>query len=85
MFRPASYLTAATVKSAYEAGLAAIRAGQTEFDLGDITAADSSAVAALLAWKRAALQQGSPLAFRNLPANLHSLADLYGVAELLHH
>jgi phospholipid transport system transporter-binding protein len=50
-----------------------------------LTAVDSAAVATLLAWQRAALERGSALRFTNLPANLQSLIELYGVADLLHH
>jgi phospholipid transport system transporter-binding protein len=83
MFRPASPFNANTARSLYETGLAAIRAGQTSIDLADLTNADSTAIAALVGWRRAALHQGSALSFANVPANLHSLATLYGVAELL--
>jgi len=67
-----------------EAGLRAIADGQAEIDLGELTAVDSAAVATLLAWQRAARSRNRTLAFRNLPANLQSLADLYGVTALLH-
>lgn len=83
MFRPVSPFNASTAKSLYEAGLAAIRAGQTSIDLADLAVADSTAIAALVGWRRAALRQGGTLAFTNVPVNLHSLATLYGVAELL--
>lgn len=83
MFRPASPFNAATAKPLYEAGLAAIRAGQTTIDLADLTTGDSVAIAALIGWQRAAIRQGSTLAFANVPANMQSLARLYGVAELL--
>lgn len=82
MFRPAD-LTVATIKPACAAGLAAIKAGQATIDLSSVHAADSTAVAALVAWRRAALQQGVVLSFSNVPANLHTLASLYGLAELL--
>lgn len=83
MFRPANALTADTVKGLYAAGLAAIAAGQTSMDLGDVTAVDSTAVAALVGWQRAALQKGVKLDFFNLPDSLQSLTALYGVASLL--
>ncbi|TCS37258.1 phospholipid transport system transporter-binding protein [Paucimonas lemoignei] len=83
MFRPASPFNAATAKPIYEAGLAAIRAGQTAIDLVELTSADSVAIAALIGWQRAAIRQGRALAFVNVPVNLQSLASLYGVAELL--
>lgn len=85
MFRPATILTTATIQPICAAGLAAIRAGQSTIDLSDVNTVDSSAVAALIAWRRAALQQGKVLSFTNLPANLRSLASLYGVADLLRH
>jgi phospholipid transport system transporter-binding protein len=85
MFRPTLTLTVNNAKSALEAGLRAIESGQTEIDLAQLTAVDSAAVATLLAWQRAALERGSVLRFTNLPANLQSLIELYGVADLLHH
>jgi phospholipid transport system transporter-binding protein len=66
------------------AGLRAIEAGQTDIDLSQLTAVDSSAVAALLAWKRAASVRDADIRFSNLPSNLVSLVELYGVADLLH-
>ena|ERR1035437_7128987 len=83
MFRPTIRLTADNAKTTLEAGLSAIEAGQTEIDLADVTTVDSAAVATLLAWQRAARQRGAALSFLNLPANLHSLVTLYGVADLL--
>ena len=52
-------------------------------DFAGITGVDSSAVALLLDWRRMAVKRGKTLVFVNLPANLLSLADLYGVAELI--
>ncbi|PUA16319.1 STAS domain-containing protein [Glaciimonas sp. PCH181] len=83
MFRPAHSLTVNNAKLALEAGLRAIAGGETEIDLGDVVAVDSAAVATLLAWQCAALNQGRALHFSSLPTNLESLIDLYGVAELL--
>ena len=53
-------------------------------DMGQAPAGDSAAVAILLAWRRAAAQQGAALSFSNFPPTLHSLAELYGVAGMLH-
>ena len=64
-------------------GFAAIKAGQTVFDLGSVKLADSSAVAVLLAWQRAARNSGVALSYVNLPASLKSLAALYGVDAFL--
>jgi phospholipid transport system transporter-binding protein len=52
-------------------------------DLAGVTEVDSSAVSLLLEWRRAALRDKRKLEFVNLPENLKSLAQLYGVIELL--
>lgn len=83
-FRPALTLTVHNAQAMLDAGLRAIAEGQTRMDLSELTAVDSAAVATLLAWQRAAQHTGKSLAFDNLPANLQSLVDLYGVTELLH-
>lgn len=44
---------------------------------------DSAAVAVLVALKRRAAEEGKSLTFTNITASLHTLADLYGVEELL--
>jgi phospholipid transport system transporter-binding protein len=76
-------LNFANAKTALEQGRAAIRAGQSVIDLGAVKLADSSGVAVLLGWQRAAREAGVALAFVNLPASLQSLATLYGVDEFL--
>jgi phospholipid transport system transporter-binding protein len=65
------------------AGLAAIESGDTAFDLSAVGSCDSSAVAVLLAWRRAAEQRNAKLVLTGLPASLVSIADVYGVASLL--
>jgi phospholipid transport system transporter-binding protein len=69
--------------SLLQAGEAAIRGGDLRFDLSSVQRCDSSAVALLLAWQRAARAQGRQLELRGIPASLHSLATLYGVDSLL--
>lgn len=83
MFKPTHTLTANNAKTVLEAGLRAIAAGQTRIDLTHVTAVDSTAVATLLAWQRAALSRGMPLLFVNIPSNLQNLAGLYDVTDLL--
>jgi len=78
-----SILSFQTATAALEQGYAAIEAGTTEFDLGSVGAADSSAVALLLAWQRRARKAGQTLVYLNVPASLRKLASLYGVDELL--
>lgn len=80
---PASSLTMTDAAPALEAGLAAIARGDSRIDLGGLVAMDSAAVAAMLAWQRAAQQKGQQLEFINIPSPLKSLAQLYGVESLL--
>jgi len=50
-------------------------------DLANVTEVDSAAVSLLLEWRR---QANNPaLRFTNLPAALASLAELYGVTDLI--
>lgn len=83
MFRPTFSLTVNNAKAALEGGLRAIASGQTEIDFTHVTVVDSAAIATLLEWQRAARARGAILRFANLPANLRSLAALYGVTDLL--
>ncbi|MBV8208688.1 MAG: STAS domain-containing protein [Burkholderiaceae bacterium] len=64
-------------------GEAAIREGDSHFDLSNVQRCDSSAVALLLAWERAARERGVRLEFAGVPASLRSLAKLYGVDVLI--
>jgi phospholipid transport system transporter-binding protein len=83
MFKPAVKLTMEYASETLAAGLQAIAAGESDFDLSEALSVDSSAVAIMLAWQRQAQQQGRSLRFGVLPPNLQSLIGLYGVAELL--
>ncbi len=48
-----------------------------------ITAVDSAAVALLLALKRHGAERGTPLTFDGVPPALSTLAELYGVEDVL--
>ena len=52
-------------------------------DLSGVTEVDSAAVSLLLEWRRAARRRNRTIQFVNIPGNLKSLAELYGVSELL--
>jgi phospholipid transport system transporter-binding protein len=54
-----------------------------EVDLRDLQGIDSAAVAVLIALKRRAAVEGRSLRFVGVPAALASLAQLYGVEEIL--
>ncbi len=70
-------------RSLLEAGRAALQAGEQIIDLGQVAEADSSALAVMLGWMRGARLSRSTIKFANIPAGVRSLAELYGVAELL--
>jgi phospholipid transport system transporter-binding protein len=76
-------LTVLNATAALERGLAALKAGQTAFDLRHVLSVDSVAVSVMLAWQRAASEAGVKLELKNLPPALQSLTKLYGVCSLL--
>jgi phospholipid transport system transporter-binding protein len=78
-----SVLTQAEASDVLGAGLKAIDAGTAAIDLGGLQRFDSTAVAALLAWRRAAAARGVALQISGIPDGLQSLARLYGVDHLL--
>ena len=53
-------------------------------DFVNVTDIDSSAVALLLHWRREATRLDKALRYIHLPPNLLSLAELYGVDQLIH-
>jgi len=61
--------------------LAAPQAGVV--DLGHVQRLDSAGVSLLLAWKRRAVAEGKTLRFTRVPPSMTSLAQLYGVEEML--
>ncbi len=52
-------------------------------DLSAVEAVDSSALAVIFGWMRTAKKTGRTLKIAHPPAQLMSLAELYGVVELL--
>ena len=53
------------------------------FDLAGVTDVDSSGLAVIFGWQREAKRLGKNVRIANPPHNLRSLADVYGVSELL--
>ena len=82
-FETGTTLTHASAKAALAAGLARIAGGATGVDCAPLTQFDSSALAVMLAWLRAASARGVSFDIINLPAGLASLAQAYGVDTLL--
>lgn len=54
-----------------------------QFDLAGVTEVDSSGLAVVFGWVREARRLGKTFRISNLPANLASLAEVYGVSDLL--
>jgi phospholipid transport system transporter-binding protein len=73
----------ANAASLLQLGEAAIQNGDARFDLSAVKRCDSSAVALMLAWQRAAHARGLHLELEGAPASLCSLATLYGVNTLI--
>jgi phospholipid transport system transporter-binding protein len=66
-----------------EEGLRLFTENETTLDLSGVTEVDSTAVSLLFEWRRAALAAQRNIRYVNLPDNLKSLAELYGVSELV--
>ena len=76
-------LTIANAAQLVEEGRRMFVAERVVVDLKGVTEVDSAGVSLLLEWRRAASGANRQIEFVHLPANLKSLAVLYGVAELL--
>ena len=64
-------------------GESAIGAGTSVVDLSQVTDVDSASLAVLFDWLRTAREQGVALSIAHPPESVRSLAQLYGVADLL--
>ena len=76
-------LVMANARGLLEAGRAALQPGEQVFDFSQVAEADSSAVAVMLGWLRAAELSRSTVKFAEIPNGVRSLAELYGVSDLL--
>ncbi len=65
------------------AGREALGEGETVFDLAAVTEVDSSSLAVIFGWLRAARSQERRVRIINPPKDMLSLAEVYGVKELL--
>lgn len=64
-------------------GLALLDNNHVVVDLGEVTEVDSSVVSMLFEWLRMAQTRNQQLHFVNLPNNLTSLVQLYGVSDFI--
>jgi phospholipid transport system transporter-binding protein len=76
-------ITMGGARKILEEGRGFVGSGSIRFDLGGVTEADSAALAVLFGWIREAHHRQLKLSFSNTPASLLSLAEVYGVSELL--
>ena len=58
-------------------------ANHTTIDFAHVADIDTTAISLILEWKRRAAKEMQTIACVNLPVNLASLLDLYGVADLI--
>ena len=72
-----------TVPDLWETGVRLIRDGAREVDFGGVGEVDSSALALLMEWRRAAARQGSELRFHAVPAPIREIAALSEVDQVL--
>lgn len=74
----------ATVSHLLILGEAAIKAGRAAvIDLAGVTGSDSSGLALLIEWLSLAKSAGRSLRYENMPLQLHQLARLSDVEEIL--
>ena len=76
-------LTMTNVTAVLEESKRVFQAPRIVVDLKGVTEVDSAALSLLLEWRRNAAAEKRAIEYTNLPANLRTLADLYGVSELL--
>lgn len=76
-------MTLDNARALLEQGSSLLKNPQTLFDLAAVREVDSSGLAVVFGWQRAAGSQGRSIRIANPPQNLLSLAELYGVTELL--
>jgi phospholipid transport system transporter-binding protein len=81
---PEGALTLKEASGALLDGEQALAQGVALFDLARVTQVDSSALSLILSWQRSAQASSHTIGFRNIPDSLHSLARLYGLADLIH-
>ena len=76
-------MTLALASELLAKGSAALTLDETVFDLAAVTEVDSSSLAVIFGWLRAAQRQNRRLRIVNPPDEMLTLAEVYGVKELL--
>jgi phospholipid transport system transporter-binding protein len=83
LLRVSGRLTMEAIGATFAEAMQPLEGKDWTVDLAQVEAADSSAVSMLLGWLRNAQRHEAKLTFINVPENLRSLANLYGVADAL--
>lgn len=76
-------MTLATATVLFAEGVAALSDSPKGFDLSGVSDVDSSGLAVVFGWLREAKRLNKTVNIVNLPGNLTSLAEVYGVSDLL--
>jgi phospholipid transport system transporter-binding protein len=76
-------LVMSNARGLLDAGRSALQPGEQIFDFSEVSEADSSALAVMLGWLRAAVPARSTVKFAHIPPGVASLAELYGITDLL--
>lgn len=76
-------MTLANAAALLEEGKKLLGREETVFDLARVDSVDSSALAVVFGWQREAAGARRAIRIVNPPQDLLSLAQMYGVAELL--
>jgi phospholipid transport system transporter-binding protein len=71
------------VSTLLETSKSLVLSAGTTIDFAQVTDIDTSTISLILEWKRRAQREKQSIKLANLPANLKSLTQLYGVAELI--
>ena len=72
-----------SARTLLEGGRGYCLASDVTVDFSGVAEVDSSALALILEYRRAAEAAGKRVHVSNLPASLKTLADLYGVTDLI--
>lgn len=83
VLKPTGALTMDTAAEHVANGRAMAAAGDLEVDLSGVSGFDSAALALVLDWMRESAAHGRKLTLTSIPPELRSLAELYGVDDLL--
>lgn len=75
-------MTVSTAPALLTAGQNALNEPSETFDLSGVKEADSSALAVMLGWMRAAEAGGRTLQFTHLPVGVQALINVYGLHSI---